>query len=458
MPTMSFPPKNCRSTANGKVRFFTVLLPCLFNALLFSATPAAAGGMFLCDEPRVFDAADVNALILPYRHTGDQNKTLSKTARKLSTLIQLEVLFSMIKYGNIGAAELVGSIDQCRMENVFNRVARDHGAGTLRPGKGLVLIWGKLYEEGDDIYVQTYMRFLRRDIEETLRYRLPGKDNKDIEFVGHLPSQVITFSPRRLTLEDIGRIASEFEAAAMMRRAPSMSSPGTPLKVYAGEPFSYSVIEVQGEWMLLQPTHGTPGWVRAHINAYDWPLRKKIPELAYLDGIVGYLSYQIKSKVLSDPYATRKWISDAFSSYEEFGGQRDFPLPKAVSHAIKAFLSFSEARDASSRLSAMNRAAPSFKESLDLIPHNADARNLYAMNQLYLGVHDTKAGIDLVNLVQSLLDALAVDPRNTDVIDNLTGVYEYLQNNPEKSVFPADEIKERLASVREIRDQIKKQK
>ena len=59
-----------------------------------------------CTEPAVWEGAAVNAIILPYTYTGHGQKPLSETAKELTLLVQMDVLFSMLKYGGVGTTVL----------------------------------------------------------------------------------------------------------------------------------------------------------------------------------------------------------------------------------------------------------------------------------------------------------------------------------------------------------------
>ena len=49
---------------------------------------------------------------------------------------------------------------RCRAGVVQNRLLE---SGALRPGQAVAIVWGRVYREGDEVLVQTYLRFLRVD-------------------------------------------------------------------------------------------------------------------------------------------------------------------------------------------------------------------------------------------------------------------------------------------------------
>jgi hypothetical protein len=80
--------------------WFGILLTGL--VLLILAIPARSMDIAPCDDPRVFGGAALNAVILPFRYTGhSREQALSEAAQKLTRLVQLDILFSLIKHGSI---------------------------------------------------------------------------------------------------------------------------------------------------------------------------------------------------------------------------------------------------------------------------------------------------------------------------------------------------------------------
>ena len=114
-------------------------------------------------------------------------------------------------------------------------------------------------------------------------------------FVGKLPSEAFAFAPRHLTVEDLARIENEFLQSAIVRKKPEPTAKGQPMPLDPKDPFSipfaYNVVEVQGDWILIEPFEqmGPRGWVRARVGS----LREKLPELSFVEAIVAYLRYRV---------------------------------------------------------------------------------------------------------------------------------------------------------------------
>src|SRR5215469_425043 len=156
--------------------------------ILFMSAPLTKAGAAHrdCRFPMVFEGAAVNVVVLPYSYTG-KNQSLTRVGNRLSLLVKLDVLSHILEYGSIGAVqmEMPEGVSEdsrsCSPDTVLpillgtrppdmslaGMFANTQGSvSALRPGHGLVLVWGLLYEEGDDVFVQTYARYLRRDVDE----------------------------------------------------------------------------------------------------------------------------------------------------------------------------------------------------------------------------------------------------------------------------------------------------
>jgi hypothetical protein len=237
--------------------------------------PASAMESRPCNDPRVFSRSPVNVLLLPYTYTGTRAqmaRPLSEAAGRLGLLMEHDSLVEMTKYQAIGVVNLVrtpGS-EPCDANNVWEQLVgprRDPGAG-LRPGGGVVMMWGRIYEEGTALYVQSYLRFARADTSERVERTLPASSYGPAIFAATLPTQVVTLPPRRITLDDIASINNEFSRLAVVRDAPNEGAKiidrlpdlGTPDQSL--RPFGYAVVDVRGDWVRVASLYGgPPGWI-----------------------------------------------------------------------------------------------------------------------------------------------------------------------------------------------------
>src|SRR5215470_17787636 len=88
--------------------------------------PAAFAGMSRpCSAPAVFQGAAVNSFVLPYRYVGsNRSNELDRASRQIAGLVHLEILFSMLKYGDVGGTDLLAeSGKDCDVSRVIAEVS-----------------------------------------------------------------------------------------------------------------------------------------------------------------------------------------------------------------------------------------------------------------------------------------------------------------------------------------------
>jgi hypothetical protein len=428
--------------------------------------PAARAGapMVSCDHPFVFSNAKVNAVILPYTYSGEAERPLSVAAQKLSGLIYLNTLFSLLKFQSIGAVQLTASEPaeraRCTDKVVLNKlIGKSPGAqAQLRPGGGLVIIWGRLYEEGDDIYVQSYVRFLRRDVAEEIQF----KAGKQI-FRAALVSQAIAFPPRKLSIADLNHIAEEDKRSSGIRNVPDLNAPSRPLPVSTSPydpPFGYSITEIRGDWMKVVPFEPEypGGWVLGRFKDSEWSLTRKIPEIDYLEALTGYLMYR------STPTADAAAIARAFHNYDTLVIGQNSDIATAVEFQIQGIVN---TLDAGRSLFVVPRElklddrvwepVDPWRRAADLIPDSGEAKNMDICGEIWLKMWSEETGFsvgthwfvpDYEGLVSELLVATALDPENVRVLGNLQSLYERML---QRHVGSKGEITQKRDAVKRIR-------
>src|SRR5262245_33411808 len=81
----------------------------LFALILLVLMAQSASGIApaeKCSNPSVFPDAAINVVILPYT-TETPTHQLGQSAQKFTLLMQLEILFSLLKYESVGVTRLV---------------------------------------------------------------------------------------------------------------------------------------------------------------------------------------------------------------------------------------------------------------------------------------------------------------------------------------------------------------
>jgi hypothetical protein len=370
------------------------------------------------------------------------NDRLAETARRLSYLIQRDVLAND-SFGSLAVVLLnENRPGACRAAEVQERLVR---SGTLRLGQAMALIWGRIYREQDDIYVQSYVRFLRVDLNEP-RY-LEERFTIDLaepaqRLEGGLPAQSIAFAPRKLRTSDLDRIDAAWQEASMLHEAPRDDAPGQPLPP-AEVPLAYYVHEMRPDgWLGIELQFGERGWLKADPEVRR-ALRELTPELDYVEAVIGYLSYRQAKDGRGFPTDAAPWmlrrVEDRFASFA-----RSDPDPASNARVLGATLvgvlrTFASARNEASGLELL-------QEALRAQPEDGALRNLVAMAHLVECCAGRDAtGISLEQAPKMLLAGLAVDPNNQDLLANLEATYAWIAAKPE-APGPAGEVLARVTT------------
>jgi hypothetical protein len=443
------------------VRAATAIACALLSALAPRA--ALAGAARPCSEPAVFQGAAVNSFVLPYRYVGNRRTAeLEMASRQISALVHLDLLFSMLKYGAVGGTDLLAEGGRtCDVDDVIAQVTLGGGPGALLTGRTLVVVWGRLYEEGDQLYLQSYARFLRqgdqRPAPETIAVQLTG-DGVELPLRAALPAQSIAFPPRRISKADLAQVAVEFRKAMVVRSNTSSELPGQSIDFEPGRSFPYYVTKTartkEGnqtvDWMWIEPmTDGPKGWVRARVGdtAEKWSLQRWLPELAYVDALHGFMRLRARGAGGLDGERVqriRAWIDAGFARFEGAVRVNEGPSAYGLARAVRGFVTWD--------LQPKERAAAAalFAEARALMPQYAAARNLAAVTRPLAGDAPLdKAALD--RLHRELVGAIALDPRDAFALGNLDQLYRTLNARPALSMLKSQDIEQRLAIVKAAR-------
>jgi hypothetical protein len=448
-----------------------------------SASPAEAGAQNIpCKRPFVFQGAAVNVVVLPYQSVPELTGG-SGIGERLPALVQLEVLRSIAKFGSVGAVHMVGPPNECEPDLVVAKLLGTvpGAATTLGKGKGLVVVWGRFFTEGGVVFVQTFCRLLRVGADETLDLVAAGQ-----RFSGQLSAQAFACAARRVTIEDLRNFERQFSDSMMVRAEPSDGASGSRMPP---EPFPYWISDSRGDWMKIDSQGGPKGWIRLSGANDAWSLTRWLPELAYLEGMVGYLRYRMSAwpsvpagsqqaagklpdavepgsaKEPSRP-ARAAWVdaaSRAFADYEQLvpapaaGATPSMPSRTALADAVLLqirgiLVAMKPGATVVDRLNALKL----FESAASALPHDANARNLVAMMQLSLALDSGRSEFSPRQAASDLLQALGSDPGNRRVLANLQSAYLALLSPPAAGAVALTEDERRslsaqLAALKQIR-------
>ena len=431
-------------------------------AFVFCSTTLveAGAGNVPCTRPFVFSGAAVNVVVLPYE-SAPQLATSGGLGERLAGLLQLEVLRSIAKYGSVGAVQMVGAPKDCQPDVVIAKLLGQSpgAAATVRKGHGLIVVWGRIFNEGGNVFVQTFSRMLRSGVDDSFDLVAGGQP-----FSGQLSAKAFACAPRKVTMDDLTNFERQFDRSTVIRATPDERASGSPMPA---RPVPYWISDTKGDWMRIDSQEGGPrGWIQLSGPRDDWSLVRWLPELTYVEGMVGYLRTRIAAQQSS---AVREaWIENATRALVEYeqslapqplaaGGPAvaawRTSLASAVQLQMRGILAVTKPQP---RLEDRINAMTLFDRAAAAVPHDSQARNLALVMRLSLALDADQSGISAKQTSDDLFQTLGSDPGNPRLLANLTSAYQVLlgRASPATPTLTDDErrvVEERLEAIKQIR-------
>jgi hypothetical protein len=383
---------------------------------LTAALPLRAGlPNASCSQPVVFPDARVNVIVLPYGNTEARGSDVERASSQLTLLLQQAILFSALKYPSIGTVRMLPSspdrADDCKAATVARKIlGQAPGAQReLSPDGAAILLWGQIYKEGDQIYLCSYARVVKRGTAVAMESSGGGHG----VFAAELPSDAVTFPARAITSGVLGQIGSAFRKSATVHSERRLTSSGFALPIDPQNPVSYQVLEATADgWMRVRSMNGeVSGWIYANEALRSQDLARNLPELKFVDGAIGYL----EAAKAANPAAIRAGARPSLESFAE-AGSRDTSLATATA---KSMLAVMFARDAALRARGYQLA----REAVALVPYNADARNLELVYRLEVSSRDIFQPGRWQAFAEEFAQAAALGPGKPYILDNLDSFY-----------------------------------
>jgi len=433
-------------------------LPAALLLFLLSARLAQAGIPHVdCRYPMVFPGAAVNVVVLPYAYAG-QNDSLTNLGNRLSLLVKLDVLSHILDYGSVGAVQMElpsGSMpkDRCGPDTVLpillgTRTPNNDLAGVyasfpdarsaLRPGHGLVLVWGLLYEEGDDVFVQTFARYLRRDVDETITFQAGG-----VSFSARPSFQDLAFTPQKFARAELQQIEDSYRKADIVHDQPNDSSPGDPLPLLVAKCAGpdcddsaihggYYVKEKKGEWIHIQymnPVQGQrkEGWIHSAGRTSGKPLEEILPEVNFIEGAAGYLALRVADveKTEIQPGALVLAVQQ-LSSYVQSNAAQPGDVTNAAAIQLEGAAEYFAGHGQGD---ALSKAADQFERARVLVPYDPNAITLAVVAQAAFEWKQKGRCERTMQKSERLSTSLAFIPGKA-ALDNLANFYTLVQKAP----------------------------
>ena len=421
----------------------------IFVLICLLARGAQAMDSRPCADPRIFPGAAVNAIVMPYRVDGPAPAPeLRLASRQIAALVHLEVLTSMLKYGAVGATDLLAEADGiCDVDSVVARLTQPGAPGALRAGQALVMVWGRLFGQGEQLYVQSFVRFFRQGERGPLPELLnvaAGEGAARLNLQASWPTQALAFAPRRISRAELARVDQEFRQAMVLRERPAADAPGRVIEFQPGRSFPYAVKARTGDWLQLAPMQagqgGSSGWVKARAGGDDaeaWSLQRWLPELAFVDAVNGMMRLRVGNLSEAEATPMRVAVEQGLAQYEQAVPVEQAPTAWGLGAVMRAQIAWTAGQ--------RSDAALRYARANVLLPAYAGARNLAAVTALADTVLDAAS---VARLQRQLLAALALAPTDKLVLANLAQLYQFYENKPGWTPLAPAELREQMALVK----------
>jgi len=369
-----------------------------------------------CSNPFVFRDARVNVIVLPYRNKDVNGPDLERVSSQLTLLLQQTILFSALRYPSIGTVRMVASspdrVADCQAAAVAQKIlGQTPGARQqLSPDGAAVLLWGQIYKEGDQIYLCSYARLVKRGGDVAMETSGGGHG----VFTARLPSDAMTFPARVITTGLLEQIGSAFRESRTAHSNRSLTSPGFDLPMEPQKPLAYQVVEATTDgWMHIREMQsGLSGWLYASETLRSQTLGRNLPELRFVDGAIGYLEFA----KAADPAGLAARARPSLEAFVESAKGRDTSLATATA---KSMLAVTFERDATLR----SRGYQLAREAVALVPYNADARNLELVYRLDVSSREIYQPGKWRIFAEELAQAASLGPGKKYIFDNLDSFY-----------------------------------
>jgi hypothetical protein len=404
---------------------------------------AHAGDMSPCDRPTVFEHASVQVFVLPYQATG----RLTAQGRALATIAQRHVLFAALKYPSIGIIELTGDGKDCTYQRIAQRVT-----GRLRKGQTAIFMWGRMFEQGDTIRLQSTVAFTKQGSVDTLEWDLGGGAGAASASV---PTTPIMFAPRQIPKNLLPMLEPAQRAARRLHREPNTSSPYFDLPGDPEARFSYEVLEARDDWMHIRllPSKDQ-GWVPAHALLSGDDLKGTFPELYFVDALIGY--HQLWREPALSAAAQRRVLASTRASLDKYlqeASGRAESDAHALAMVLKGNATLRAAGHDAWSTSVLQEAQAHYRKAQELAPASTVASNFYLACSSALCARGACAeGSDAVH--RQYLEAIGRDPTSAELVGNLGTFYSAAQSGSIRVSAPPEEIARQKEQAREVQSKL----
>jgi hypothetical protein len=249
------------------------------------AARCAHADVGLCSDPTAYQSA-VNIYVLEDQEQ-DAEDDLNAIRLRLAWLVKLDAIFRD-SFGSLSVHFLrrLPGEKQCSLDSVIER-----SMPRLPKRSAAAFVEQRVFREGQEITTKSHVRFFRVDDHqheqsEAVELKLPGRLPTFAEL---LPAQRASFPPQLLSPDNLDAIASIFVEAVIYPEA--FAADGIKIDLSPATTLRFSVTETRPDgWVHIDGASldGPSGWLHFDSGASD-RLRQLLPELSFLEGVVGYL-------------------------------------------------------------------------------------------------------------------------------------------------------------------------
>jgi hypothetical protein len=408
------------------------------------ANEARAGLQTPCADPMVLPGPKVQVFVLPYK----AESRLTARGRELATIVQRHVLFAALKYRSIAVTEFTGEAEECGFEQTAARVH-----ARLKEGQAAIFLWGRLFEQGESIRLQSNTAFGVRGAADALSWKLGGGDSNAV--AAAMPADPIAFPPRMIPLYFLDALEPAQRASRRMHNAPDVSSSFWELPDDPDARFGYEVIETRGDWMHVRliPAGGD-GWIPAHALATGDDLKGVFPELYFVDALIGYhqlWSTPGRSTAADDRTLAATRVS--FDKYIELAAGRAESEGRAYAAIMKGNATL---RAASTPWSTdvLVEAQRHYQAARRLAPTSTVVNSFFLACSAALCARGACSGSG-DQLHQNFLAAIAQDPTSAELVGNLNEFYEAVEGGRISLNASREEIARQKAMTERVQSAMK---
>jgi|KBSMisStandDraft_5_1062788.scaffolds.fasta_scaffold51588_3 hypothetical protein len=426
--------------------------------VMLCASPLAHAVAFVrCGgQPFAFKDAEINVVILPYFQAGQAQHDLNGLGSQLALLVKLDTLYRAMAYDRWGIILLTGRKEECNPE----KIASDLIPSMIPPGGRLIVIWGKLYQQDENVYVQTFVRFYQaprgaspsKEVAPT--FEVPIGENK---FEGQVASE-FSFPPEQLPIQVMQDIENGFEKSVFLYDAPDLQSTKSRLPLddfrkcdQCHDALAFTVDGRKDGWVRVRKQDNKVGYLLAQIPE-GMDLSQHLSELLFIQGLMGYERYT-GSTGTADMSATEV-AEKALVDYAMREGSEQEPESKAGALELSGLLRF---------MRGEKDASDAFDRAYALVPYSSDIRNCAALFRVYRDYNLPDRKIRAQEIARDFVAAAALDPSNSMVLQNLESFYDLLLSPAVShkidlaSAINPDEIHKQVARLKLIRANLAKQ-